>query len=206
MAKRVITYSPKRITEKNFNTYEVNEEWQKLLGFPSENFTSVMYGLSRSGKSTFALKFAQYFSETFNKKTLYVAAEEGISQTLQERIKQNNITSNKIRFVLYRKVDEIEHAINRVRPRFIIIDSAQRCGLSLKELLRLKDGQGKKIRSWHIILQVNHNGKIDGKHKWIHETDIEINLKNGIAIADGRWGQGTMKVLDKLNQKQLTLF
>ena len=198
MGKRLVTYSPKRVMERNFKTYPFDGKWRELLGCPSEDFSSIIYGKAKSGKSTFCLRMAQYLADLTGKRVLYVAAEEGISQTLQERISANNITNNKVRFVKYRKIDDILWAIDRVRPRFTIFDSVQHIGMTIKDFIELKQSQGRKIRSWHLVHQVTKSGQYKGDEEWAHETDVKIELKNGIAYAEGRFNHPSkMVVLNK---------
>ncbi len=204
MAKRIITYSPQTIREKNFKTYPFTGDWEKLIGQPDVRFSSIIHGVAKSGKSTFCLKFAQYCSQWG--KVLYVASEELISMSLQQRLETYNIVSPKIRFVGIRSVEGLEHLARNARPRFIIVDSAQILGLGFKDFKRLKETFKRMYRSWHIVLQSKANGDFKGGTEWVHETDVKIKVENGIATAQGRFnGEGRMQVF-KRNQIQQQLF
>lgn len=200
--KRLITYSPKAVREKNFETYPFTGDWAKLIGEPDVRFSSIIYGIAKSGKSTFCLQFAQYLSQ-FGK-VLYVVSEELISKSLQLRISTYNITSPKIRFAATRKVDDLEYMIYYQRPRFVIVDSAQILGLGFKDFERLKTKYKRLKRSYHIVLQSDKSGNFKGGTEWIHETDCRIQLNNGVAYCEGRFNaHGTMRVF---NNGQLSLF
>ncbi len=200
MAKRIVTRSPAFIREKNFETYGFTGEFYKLLGDPSLNFSTITYGKAKSGKSTFLLKMANMLAENYKKRILYVTAEEGIERTLQKRLEQLDITSSYIRFLSTRSLDDIVTVINGLKPRFIFIDSAQVCGLTYQKFAELKHSQGKKIRSWHVILQSNNVGQFKGGQEWVHEVDVKIQINNGTAVAEGRFNpQGQMQVFKNQN-------
>src|SRR5215212_9522616 len=125
--KRIMTFSPGAVTEKEFKELPIKEPFKKLIGIPSPNFCSIIHGIAKSGKSSFCLQLAQELAE-FGK-VLYVSSEELISKTLQDRIRMNNIVNPRIRIVGVRNVDEIERLVKSIHPKFIIIDSVQICSM-----------------------------------------------------------------------------
>ncbi|HEY3389428.1 MAG TPA: hypothetical protein VGK38_07660, partial [Prolixibacteraceae bacterium] len=92
------TFSPLEITDRTVETYPFTGDWEKIMGEPDIRFSTLIRGEAKSGKSTYAAKFAQYISE-FGR-VLYVSAEERLnSKTLQNRLKYCGVTSPKVRFV-----------------------------------------------------------------------------------------------------------
>ncbi len=196
--KRIRTWSAKQISERNFKELALPDNFTKLIGTPSHNFCSIIYGKAKSGKSTFSLHLANALVPYG--KVLYVSSEELISKSLQNRLQHVQITSERIRFVAVRSVSDIERLIRSIHARFIIVDSAQVCGMSVKDFMRLKLDAFKNRKSWHIILQSTNSGMFKGGQEWVHETDVKICLEKGIAIAEGRFNpDGRMEVIKGKN-------
>lgn len=192
--KRIRTWSAKQIIDHSFKELELPEHFTKLIGTPSHNFCSIIYGTAKSGKSTFSLKLANALV-TYGK-VLYVSSEELISKSLQSRLSHVEINSDRIRFVGVRTVADIERLVRSIHARFIIIDSAQVCSLSVKDFMRLKLEVFRNRKSWHIILQSTHSGQFKGGQEWVHETDVKIKIENGVARAEGRFNpDGSMIVI-----------
>jgi len=192
--KRIRTWSAKQITERNFKELVLPDNFTKLIGTPSHNFCSIIYGKAKSGKSTFSLHLANALVPYG--KVLYVSSEELISKSLQNRLQHVQITSDRIRFVGVRSVTDIERLVRSIHARFIIVDSAQVCSMSVKDFMRLKLEAFKNRKSWHIILQSTNSGQFKGGQEWVHETDVKIQVEDGIARAEGRFNpDGSMIVI-----------
>ena len=200
--KRMRTLSPALVMERNFKQLPLSPRFEKLIGIPTPNFNSIIYGKAKSGKSSFALQLAEELAPVG--KVLYVSSEELISKTLQDRIKMNNITHERIRFIGVRDVEQIERLITRAHPRFIFIDSVQICGMTFREFERMKNKVFKNRKSWHLISQTTNAGKMILSQSWVHETDIKIEVNNGIAISEGRFrADGHLHVFEKAKKRDL---
>jgi predicted ATP-dependent serine protease len=183
--KRIRTFSPGQVEEREFKELLISAIFQELLGLPSPNFCSIIHGIAKSGKSSFCLKLAQELAQ-FGK-VLYISSEELISKSLQDRIRMNNIVHPRIRIAPVRSVDDIEHLVKRLHPKFIIIDSVQICGMKFKDFERLKNKVFKNRKSWHLISQTTNSGKMMLSQNWVHETDVKIKVEGGIVTAEGRF-------------------
>lgn len=64
-------------------------EFYEVLGNPTGNFRMMVYGENYNGKSTYALKLAEFLSKNFGR-VLFNSSEEGISTSLQNKIKEMN--------------------------------------------------------------------------------------------------------------------
>ena len=107
-----------------FPTIAFKGDWKEHLGLPEKGFLMLIYGKPGSGKSTYAIKFADYLSRNHGK-TLYVSAEELIGYTLQDKIKRSGAIKAKF-------VGELPN--NLSGWDFIFLDSAQKLGLKLSDI------------------------------------------------------------------------
>lgn len=131
------TWSPKDIAERNIETYPFSGDWQRIFGQPDIRFSTLIQGAAKSGKSTFCAKFAQYVSQYG--RVLYVSAEERInSMTLQQRIKLCGVTSQNVRFVHLRDLEDIEKLLQKGGYRFVFIDSVQHVKMNVDQWIGLR--------------------------------------------------------------------
>ena len=80
----------KEFYNKKFDCYELTGEWLQHIGRPEKNFTACISGFSANGKTDYCIKMAKMFAE-IGCRVLYNSFEEGISATLQEAIKRNDL-------------------------------------------------------------------------------------------------------------------
>lgn len=195
MAKSQKTFSPKQVTDKLVETYPFTGDWAKIFGEPDIRFSTLIRGEAKSGKSTFCAKLAQYVSQ-FGR-VLYVSAEERLnSKTLQKRLTLCEVTSENVRFVHEKDMENIRMIIKNGKFRFVIIDSVQHVSLSYTQFEALRSEFKKRKLSWHLIMQKGVNVT-----KWMHEVDVLIEVKNGVAQVHGRYSEASN--LQVFKQKQL---
>ena len=194
------TQSPLEIQERNVEVYPFTGDYYKIFEEPDIRFSTIIRGEAKSGKSTYAAKFAQYVSQ-FGR-VLYVSAEERLnSKTLQNRLKYCNVTSEKVRFIHEKNIENIEKVIRTGGYRFCIIDSVQHVQMSYNEFEAIRHKFKRRKISFHLVMQMGENIT-----KWKHEVDVLIDIKNGWAQVHGRYNSSNrIKVLDSSNQ-QPTLF
>ena len=209
MAKRVLTFSAKTILERSFRELPFDQKWEALMGRPEPTFRAIVHGAPKQGKSTFSMQMALKLSEYG--KVLYSVSETGISKSLQSMIERTGISpdNDRIRFVYCQTVEQLREKVgSRAGYRFIIVDSAQSCGLSVGKFVSLY--KEFRHKSFTIILQSNRNGNFNGPQRWVHEVDCKIMLDQGIAHCEGRYAvPGTMDVLHlpkAVSVPQLNLF
>lgn len=193
------TFSPKDITERTVETYPFEGDWHKIMGEPDIRFSTLIRGEAKSGKSTYAAKFAQYISR-FGR-VLYVSAEERInSKTLQQRIAFCGVSSPNVRFIHCKDIKEIEQVIKTGKFRFVIFDSVQHINMSYNDFEAIRHRYKKRKLSYHLIMQMGVNIT-----QWKHEVDVLIEVKQGRAQVHGRYNSAnSIEVLK--NQKQQGLF
>jgi len=194
------TFSPSDITECNVDVYPFEGEWKKLLGEPDIRFSTLIRGEAKSGKSTYAAKFAQYVSQ-FGR-VLYISAEERLkSKTLQGRLIYCGVTSDKIRFVHEKDIKNIELLVKNGGYRFVIFDSVQHIKMTYDDFENMRYKFKRRKISWHMIMQMG----VDIT-KWKHEVDVLVEVKQGFAQAHGRYNAANRIQILKSENQQQTLF
>jgi adenosyl cobinamide kinase/adenosyl cobinamide phosphate guanylyltransferase len=192
------TQSPLEIAERTVETYPFEGEWKLLFGEPDIRFSTLIQGEAKSGKSTYAAKFAQYIGENFGR-ALYISAEERLnSKTLQNRLKLCNVTSTNVRFIHCKNIEEIEACIKSGKFRFVIMDSVQHVQMTYNQFEAMRHRFKKRKLSWHLIMQMG----VDVT-KWKHEVDVLVMVKNGRAYIKGRYSESnSMQVLSSSTGQQ----
>ena len=173
----------------DFKTIRLTGQFADLFGDPSPNFTMLMYGSGGHGKSTAALMLSDTLA-TMGMKALFVAKEEGISKTLQEKIKRLGINNDNLIITPSLPINYNDYDV-------LIIDSIQSADFDEKDLINFKAKYPNKA----IILvgQVTKEGIYKGNKSIEHEVDIVIRVENGIATQEkGRFkaSGSSIKIFD----------
>jgi DNA replication protein DnaC len=163
----------KEIENMNFNYFELDGDF-KWLGKLGEPFHMAVYGKPGQGKSTFCLKFGHYLASKFGNKVLFISKEEGISVSLQDKIKRLNLAHE---LLIFSKCNPMETDLRGYR--FIIIDSVNDAGLSPEDVQVLKENYPKS--SFISILQSTKDGNFRGSNAHTHNADIVIKVSEGTA-------------------------
>lgn len=175
------TLSPASIAERTVETYPFEGEWRRILGEPDVRFSTLIRGEAKQGKSTYAAKFAQYVSRYG--RVLYVSAEERLnSKTLQGRLRLCGVTSDNVRFIHTRRVEDIEKTLQTGGYRFVIIDSVQHVEMSYADFEAMRTRFRRRKLSWHLVMQMGVSVS-----KWKHEVDVLVHIKAGRAFVHGRY-------------------
>lgn len=163
-----------------FETIGLQGKYRELIGDPSIGFTAMVFGLPKSGKSTLCIDFARYLAENHGK-VLYVAIEEGFGYTLKEKFERLNAIHPNL--VLAEKLPEDMSAY-----RFVFIDSVSKAGLSSLDLDNLKKRY--PSTAFIYIFHTTKDGNFRGKQDFAHDVDVIVEVEDGIARANGRFGVG----------------
>lgn len=153
-----------------------SHEFFEVLGNPAANFRMMIYGENYNGKSTYALKLAEFLSKNFGR-VLFNSSEEGLSTSLQNKVK--GINSDMLDISFYKSHKELVSYLKKydtLKPRFIVIDSVNDMAMGiddLKELISL-DSQ----RGIIYVMQATKGGTFKGENDFAHEADIRIKVVN----------------------------
>jgi hypothetical protein len=164
-----------------FNTLGFTGKWFKLIGDPSTNFTAMVFGKPKMGKSYLCIEFAGYLARNHGK-VLYVAKEEGLDYTLQQKLNDKDVAHPNL-------------FVSSVLPEsllnydFIFLDSVNKLGLTPEDLNRLK--KLNPTKSFIFIFQSTKDGKFRGANTFQHDVDVVIEVpEKGKAVQMGRFNQG----------------
>lgn len=164
-----------------FETIGLKGKWFDLIGDPSSNFTAMVFGKPKMGKSYLCIDFAGYLARNHGK-VLYVAKEEGLDMTLQKKLNDKDVAHPNL-FVASELLD------NLTPYDFIFLDSVNRLGLDPEALNRLKILNPSK--SFIFIFQATKLGSFKGSQSFQHDVDVVIEVpEKGKAVQMGRFNQG----------------
>jgi predicted ATP-dependent serine protease len=133
------------------------------------------------GKSYLCVEFAGYLARNHGK-VLYVANEEGLNYTLQEKLNDKNVKHPNL-YVTATIPDSLTDF------DFIFLDSVNRLGLAPEDLRALKAKYPAK--SFIYIFQATKQGNFKGENSFQHDVDVVIEVpEKGNAVQMGRFNQG----------------
>lgn len=164
-----------------FDTLGFTGKWLELIGDPSSNFTAMVFGKPKMGKSYLCIDFAGYLARHHGK-VLYVAKEEGLDLTLQQKLADKTVAHPKLDVASYLPTSLAKYD-------FVFLDSVNRLGLKPEDLNRLKAQNPTK--SFVFIFQTTKDGNFRGANSFQHDVDVVIEVpEKGKAIQMGRFNQG----------------
>jgi hypothetical protein len=196
-----------------YEQYEFDGRWEELFGYPAKPFHCMVFGRPKNGKSIFSFQFANYLSQ-FGK-VLYIASEEGFGGTLQKKIMDFGLESNKmVQFSDAKGMDRMRKDIPG--HEFVFIDSVNYAALEVEDVERLKDEN--PGTSFITIQQATKGGQFRGSQEYAHNCDMIVEVISGIAYQQGRFQAASEYVIfdgpekkvekkeKKENKEQLNLF
>ncbi|WP_430933984.1 hypothetical protein [Saccharicrinis sp. 156] len=171
----------------NFKTISIRGKFGKLLGKLYVPFYIMIYGSRFHGKSTVALMLADELVKQHRFKVLYVANEEGVKGTMQEKVVRLGINS---------PIGIIEDYNPKLFKDYdvVFIDSTQTTEVSHEALVELKKQFPRT--SFVIINQANRDGTSKGGTKYEHLVDAIMHIENKSATMEkNRFPQGSQETI-----------
>jgi hypothetical protein len=166
------------------DTYHFSGPWGELFGQPVKGFSALIYGKPKSGKSTLAADLGGYLARSFGT-VLYASIEEGARGTITERIERLDVG--------HPHMYVSNHLPSDLSPYdFVITDSVSRGRLDLEEMRSLISSF--PDTSFIFIFHVTKSGLPRGTAEFQHEVDVLVEVSDGVATANGRFGPGEMAV------------
>jgi len=163
-------------------------KWLAFIGDPCPGFSAMIFGRPKYGKSTLALEFASYLAQNHGK-VLYVAKEEGLDATLQQKIREFQVQHPRLTVT-----GELPQDLRLFD--FIFLDSVNTLRLSPDAVQGLKMANPGK--SFIPIHQTTKTGSFRGDNRHPHNVDVVIEIPDkGRAVQFGRFNQGgEMQIFD----------
>jgi predicted ATP-dependent serine protease len=167
--------------EMKFQTLGFKGKYLKLIGDPSRGFSVMVFGKPKMGKSFLCIDFAGYLARNHGR-VLYVAKEEGLDYTLQEKLKSTAVAHPNL-FVS----GDIPEDLSQYD--FVFLDSVNKLELSSEDLEILKNNY--PTISFIQIFQTTKSGTHKGNNASQHNVDVVIEVpEKGKAVQFGRFNQG----------------
>ena len=169
------------IVNLDFEKLGFTGKWLELIGDPSGGFTTMIFGKPKMGKSYLAVDFAGYLARNHGT-VLYIAKEEGIDDTLQQKLKDKNVAHPDLYVSDYLPQDLSLYD-------FVFLDSVTKLRLNPQKLEELKHNN--PHISFIYIFQTTKMGNFRGANEFQHDVDVVIEVpEQGKAIQFGRFNQG----------------
>ncbi len=173
---------------KTFEAYEFKNQWLESFGMPEKNFDMSITGESGGGKTEFSVQFTKMMAEFT--KVDYFSFEQGISKSLQDAIKRNDMASLKGKVMFIGQVT-FEDLILRLKrkgsAKIVIIDSQDYSDLTTAQYKILKKTFPKKsfvIISWSKGDKPKNQAAKDIEYM----SCIKVLVKNFKAFPRSRFG------------------
>ena len=176
------------IQNMKFERLGFHGKWLDFIGDPPPGFTAMIYGRPKMGKSLLAVDFSGYLAQNHGK-VLYVAREEGLHATLQDKIEEMAVAHPYLDFSNFLPDDLSDYD-------FVFLDSVTKLQLSPENLDELRSIYPKV--SFIYIFQTTKTGNFRGRNDFQHDVDVVIEVpEKGVAIQNGRFNQGgEMEIFD----------
>ena len=168
----------------SYDCYTFQGKWHDLIGDPGKRFHMMVFGRPKQGKSIFCVQFANYFSQNFGR-VLYVAAEEGLSVTLQKKIRELGMANNNMDFANYRNYEQIRAALQAKPYKLVFIDSVNFIKITPEQIEELKAENPQT--AFVTVQQATKGGQFRGSQEYAHNCDIIIEVIAGTAHQQGRY-------------------
>ena len=184
--------SSEDLAKLSFKTIGFKGKWLNLIGDPSERFTAMFYGGPGCGKSTLAMEFAYYLAKDHAKKVLYIANEEKVSKTLQDKLKMVQGNHPNLNFVGVLRKDKFNEY------DCIFIDSVNTLNVTPIDLEQIATSHPRL--SIIYICQTTKEGKYRGSREFEHFADVVIRVDNGVANPEKNrfGGRGELIIFPKV--------
>jgi hypothetical protein len=180
--------SIKDIFNMKFDKLNLPPKWAALMQNVPTNFTAMVYGQGKNGKSSFSLQMAKMLST--KGLTLYNFAEQGITGTTQDLIKNMGIAeTDNLLISGGRTLEQLRANIKQYRPQFVFVDLMNYYGISPDEMFTFIKSEFPKT-AFILVMEATKDGNFKGNNGWLHIVDARIECKDFVATNSGRLGFG----------------
>ncbi|SEH05037.1 P-loop NTPase family protein [Candidatus Venteria ishoeyi] len=169
-----------QLSNMEFETIGLTGKYKDLIGDPSVGFSCMVYGKPKSGKSTLCIDFANHLAQHHGK-VLYAAIEEGYGYTMKEKLERLGAVHPNL-FVSENLPDKLSEF------QFVFVDSVSKGKVDNEKLNELIQAHPKT--AFIFIFHSTKEGDFRGGQENAHDVDCIIEVKDGVARGNGRFGVG----------------
>jgi len=170
--------STAELSKLEYQALNFEGKWREFFGQPSVTFYCIIHGKAGEGKSTFAIQFANYLAENCGV-VIYVSGEEGFSKTMKDKFILNRAESENLYIADLRTYQELVSEVKPNTYNFIFIDSLDNMRIGALEMKTLCDLY--ENSALITISQSTKDGKMRGSNELQHDSDIVVEVVDGIA-------------------------
>lgn len=170
--------SSRELSKRDYQRLKLQGRWNDFFGQTSTNFHCVVHGKPGEGKSTFCIQFAHYLAKNHGR-TIYISGEEGFEKTLRDKIVQNNAITEGLDISDIKNFEELIKEIPPDTFHFIFLDSLDNMRIDAAKMKEIRERYRKSALI--TISQSTKGGKMRGSQELAHDSDIEVEVKDGIA-------------------------
>jgi len=158
--------------KKEFKTLGFKGEWRKL-GDPGLGFRMLIWGKDGNGKSTYALRFAEYLANNHGY-VLYNSSEEEHGLSIHNKTKE--IKSEFFELGRARSCEELRDLLKDPKYVMIFIDSINDMNMTFEQFKTISDENPN--RCFVFIMQATKEGEFRGGNKFAHLARIRVQIVN----------------------------
>lgn len=165
MEKRKKSNLPRAWTVENMMNYRPKTiafegKWRASLGTPEYYGDILIFGTPKNGKTDFAVQLARYLTN-FGR-VLYNSCEEGMSASMQNTLRRNNMMGVRERFHLVcEDFDTLRLRLSKNRSaNFVFIDSIQKMELSISQYRNLRESF--PCKTFIFVSHIDNSRRPDG--------------------------------------------
>lgn len=172
-----MSVSAAELSTMKFEYYKLASPWDKIVGKPEINGSILMYSPAGSGKSTVAMQLCHEF--TYHGNVLYVAAEEGISATLKDKVNRSKLQKSDISFHEWDGLEKLKKHILKNDINILCIDSYTIIDERLSTFEPFRQWCRENNIFFITIVQQTKDGKFLGKASAGFNVDCKIQVNEG---------------------------
>jgi len=185
------------LMNSNIKKLELTGVWKWLLGYLEPDSYGLITGLPKNGKTTFALKLANYLQNNHGKVLYFQSEQRGDSLTFADSIQRTGTSNKTIHKNPPRNLNKLLEIIEENQAKFVFIDSVNNMGFTAGDMRRFKE---EKSFCFFGIMQSTKDGSFKGDQEFLHDCDVMIRLEKFEAnITHSRYGtQGENVMLESI--------
>jgi len=172
--------SSSAIRKKKFDGIQLPQPYYRFLGLIEPSASILLWGPKGSGKTTFAVAFADVLARAVGK-GLFISGEEGIGLSFANKLKRLDVNNEDLLISDYHGVNGIKEDARKNKVHFIFLDSLFVINHSPKIFHDLQEWSKDHGIMLIVIAHARKDNKYKGDSSIAHMVDTEITIQDGLA-------------------------